>query len=433
MRIKMRTINNLRGAHNQLGWKITTLRQHDAEISNIGCEELKTIEGKTLKKIKKMNKKSKMTEKNKNNKEIKLYQNIKNLESMLKTDADDVTVVAGGGGGSGGRGHGALRRGIGNHGSNNQAGGNNNGFNGAGNNGDDDINMDTEGGDDGNNGNAQLGGNGQDDGSTKIWNITFEGNLPLRNKLDLQQLCREIMTADSNAIIHPSTKGVNVPNPFTSLHEISKYDFKKNESIFQFFDENRDKHRYAIKVDVQTNLMPIQLSKKLKDFLMKAKTWLKHPSITYNRMKPIALVKNTKQGIHSETKFQRVLLDEFGAYFSGRADKQFSGNKLKMDIEGWAPEYKVTKIEVVYKEVRGIQQGAEMITIKVPELHQNHAMNILRNNLNLFGTQYELLHMAAMKELKNETVFIKGRNYNKFDAALICHKKNHRQIPYCYN
>ena len=75
----MRTINNLRGAHNQLGWKITTLRQHDAEISNIGCEELKTIEGKTLKKIKKMNKKSKMTEKNKNNEEIKLYQNIKNL------------------------------------------------------------------------------------------------------------------------------------------------------------------------------------------------------------------------------------------------------------------------------------------------------------------------------------------------------------------
>ncbi len=232
------------------------------------------------------------------------------------------------------------------------------------------------------------------------------------------------MMADSNAIIHPSTKGVNVPAPFTSLHEINTYNFKKKEFIFQFFDEDRDKNCYVIKVDVQTHLMPIELSKKLKDFLMKAKTWLKHPSITYNRMKPIALVKNTKQGIHSETKFQRVLVDEFVAYFSGRADKQFSGNKLKVDIEGWAPEYKVPKIEVVYEEVCGIQQGAEMMTIKVPELHHNHAMNILRNNLNLFGTQYELLHMAAMKELKNETVFIKGRNYNKFDTALISHKKN---------
>ena len=80
------------------------------------------------------------------------------------------------------------------------------------------------------------------------------------------------MKADSNAIIHPSTKGGNLPQPFTNLQEIDAFNFKHLRTFLTFFEEDRDTfiHCYEIKVNVQTQLTPSKLDKKLQGFLKKA-------------------------------------------------------------------------------------------------------------------------------------------------------------------
>ena len=249
--LEIRPTNNFRGASNQLNWKFPTLGQHDAEIIISGSERLKMFEGEKSKKIrKKDNKKNKKTD----IEEIKFFQNLTNLESMLKTYADDVTVLAGGGGRSGHAGRNASRGGRGgrgHQGNNNRSGRSNNGLNGESNNGNNDANMDITEGDNGGN-NDQRGGNDHHDEGTDICSLTFEGNLP--RKLDVKQLCREIMKADSNASIHPSTKGGNLPQPFINFQEINAFNFNHLRTFLTFFEEDRDtvRKRYEIKVNVKT-------------------------------------------------------------------------------------------------------------------------------------------------------------------------------------
>ena len=258
--LEIRPTNNFRGASNQLNWKFPTLGQHDAEIIISGSERLKMFEGEKSKKIrKKDNKKNKKTD----IEEIKFFQNLTNLESMLKTYADDVTVLAGGGGRSGHAGRNASRGGRGHQGNNNRSGRSNNGLNGESNNGDNDAHMDTTEGDDGGN-NDQRGRNGHHDEGTDILSLTFEGTLP--RKLDVKQLCLEIMKADSNASIHPSTKGDNLPPPFTNVQAINVFNFNPlGNSFLTFFAEDRDavRKRYKIKVNVKTQLTPRELNRKL--------------------------------------------------------------------------------------------------------------------------------------------------------------------------
>ena len=62
------------------------------------------------------------------------------------------------------------------------------------------------------------------------------------------------------------------------------------------------------------------------------------------------------------------------------------------------------------------------MVIKVPELHYNHAVNILMNNLNLFGNNYGMITTRMVRDFKQGTFERSDRRYNKFNAALMYHK-----------
>ena len=74
------------------------------------------------------------------------------------------------------------------------------------------------------------------------------------------------MKADSNASIHPSTKGDNLPPPFTNFQEINAFNFNPlGTSFLTFFAEDRNavRKRYKIKVNVKTQLTLRELDRKL--------------------------------------------------------------------------------------------------------------------------------------------------------------------------